>query len=905
LRDSFKMLNGERIPKEMIIMNPTAPSGTQSLIRISWMIMAGLTAFLVLCMPVSADTTTVCPSGCNFSSVQEAIDHASNGDTIRVMAGEYHELLTVNKTLTLIGEDPASTIIDGDQRGDVISLDSPGITIVNLTARGSIRYSELDPQWPGSGIKVTSTASDANITGCLVTDCQVGIYGDSPSRTAILKNTVYGNDWEGIFLDQPTSPTVSGNNLYDNWIGFMSLQTSESFSCTGNTLLHNQGSGLCFIDDLENAVIADNLIQDNGYLDFSGPPDYDHAGGYFEFMENCTCTNNTFVRNGGIGFFISGMKDTMLDGNVMQGNNAGFSYNDLNLAPSNTITLTNTVDGLPILYLEGVSDREITGADYASVYCVGVQDITVHDLVMDSANGLGITIRGGKNIQIRNNTVSNNLFQNILVAAAENAVLTGNRVLNGNYGSGVISSFNVTVSGNYAHNNSAGFAAAPPVAGLQYTGNSLDKNMVGFSFEQLRQSGDDDVILCNGNHIYGMNSSLVGKDLGILIYTSNGVDIRDNEIAQVYEGVFFYGGQYNTLSSCRITDSTFGIELAEYSPGFGNQTIPSCYNTVVGNMVSTEKLAFFTAQDTTGVYGNQVYLNSFISAEMPAVVTEYAHSDAWIPAQRDTLTYSWGLPRSAGRTTEVTEPGPYEENAFNTSTPVIYQYHGRIFSNTLGNYWNWYNGTDRDGDGVGRAPYPVITDNNDYYPLISPVDEYRVNPSPDFYADFTAEPLSGDAPLTVQFTDTSVGEPIRWYYQFGDGYSSSSRNPVHTYRNPGTYSVSLSIITMVNSKMVTTTTEKAGYITVKETPGGGLAAHFTAVPATGPAPLAVSFTDTSIGDPTGFRYSFGDLYTSASPDPVHTYRRPGNYDVQLTVWTTTGGKLQSNTTICRECITVT
>ncbi len=172
-------------------------------------------------------------------------------------------------------------------------------------------------------------------------------------------------------------------------------------------------------------------------------------------------------------------------------------------------------------------------------------------------------------------------------------------------------------------------------------------------------------------------------------------------------------------------------------------------------------------------------------------------------------------------------------------------------------------------------------------------------------ADFTADPLSGDAPLTVQFTDISSGEPFRWYYQFGDGYSSTSKNPVHTYRNPGTYTVTLSIMSRENTKVITTTTEKVGYITVKGTPEDQLVANFTATPMTGEAPLVVSFTDTSTGNPTGYRYTFGDIYVSSSADPVHTYKKPGTYDIKLTVWTTAGGKLTSNTTLCRNCITVT
>ncbi|KQC05627.1 MAG: hypothetical protein APR55_05625, partial [Methanolinea sp. SDB] len=45
----------------------------------------------------------------------------------------------------------------------------------------------------------------------------------------------------------------------------------------------------------------------------------------------------------------------------------------------------------------------------------------------------------------------------------------------------------------------------------------------------------------------------------------------------------------------------------------------------------------------------------------------------------------------------------------------------------------------------------------------------------------------------VGFTDTSTGNPQFWKYDFGDGFSSGSKNPEHTYRWPGTYTVKLTV----------------------------------------------------------------------------------------------------------------
>ena len=60
-------------------------------------------------------------------------------------------------------------------------------------------------------------------------------------------------------------------------------------------------------------------------------------------------------------------------------------------------------------------------------------------------------------------------------------------------------------------------------------------------------------------------------------------------------------------------------------------------------------------------------------------------------------------------------------------------------------------------------------------------------------AAFTAMPTSGHVPLVVSFTDQSTGGVTSWSWNFGDGATSTERNPTHTYRTPGTYTVSLTV----------------------------------------------------------------------------------------------------------------
>ena len=70
-------------------------------------------------------------------------------------------------------------------------------------------------------------------------------------------------------------------------------------------------------------------------------------------------------------------------------------------------------------------------------------------------------------------------------------------------------------------------------------------------------------------------------------------------------------------------------------------------------------------------------------------------------------------------------------------------------------------------------------------------------------ADFNADIVFGNAPLHVQFTDTSfITDPdsiISWLWDFGDGHTSSERHPVHIYQQEGLYDVCLGILTQIDS----------------------------------------------------------------------------------------------------------
>ena len=61
-------------------------------------------------------------------------------------------------------------------------------------------------------------------------------------------------------------------------------------------------------------------------------------------------------------------------------------------------------------------------------------------------------------------------------------------------------------------------------------------------------------------------------------------------------------------------------------------------------------------------------------------------------------------------------------------------------------------------------------------------------------ADFTATPLTGQAPLTVVFENLTYGNADSYFWDFGDGNSSTEENPTHDYLSPGAYTVTLEAI---------------------------------------------------------------------------------------------------------------
>ncbi len=174
-------------------------------------------------------------------------------------------------------------------------------------------------------------------------------------------------------------------------------------------------------------------------------------------------------------------------------------------------------------------------------------------------------------------------------------------------------------------------------------------------------------------------------------------------------------------------------------------------------------------------------------------------------------------------------------------------------------------GTGGDGEAT-RTDYITATD-----VIVTPTTTTTQVPLP--VGNFAANPLTGDAPLTVAFTDESSGDITSWTWDVNnDGTTDcTTKDCSYTYADPGSYTVKLTVSNNGGSDSVIRT----DYITVTKATTPAPVAGFSGTPTAGEAPLSVQFTDGSSGTITDYAWDFNNdgVIDSTEQNPGYTYTR--------------------------------
>lgn len=149
---------------------------------------------------------------------------------------------------------------------------------------------------------------------------------------------------------------------------------------------------------------------------------------------------------------------------------------------------------------------------------------------------------------------------------------------------------------------------------------------------------------------------------------------------------------------------------------------------------------------------------------------------------------------------------------------------------------------------------------------------------------FRGFPLFGAPPLQVRFQNFSGGEPIRYFWDFGDGQTSVEKDPIHVYETEGVFTVKLSMITLSGGQGIVT---KSNYVTVSNEERLPL---FYVDPLVGTTSTEFQFVDQTDGDIVQRYWIFSDGSTEQIDDPdihtvTHTYTEPNltGYDPSLLI----------------------
>lgn len=191
----------------------------------------------------SATVRTVCASGCNFTTIQAAVNGSNPGDTIDVNPGTYAESVTVNKSLVLNGaragidgRSPSRTglpstesVVDGSTNGGKTPFDvtANGVTIDGFTVQGATSSTQF-----GTDILSGAGTSDETIEDNIIQDGISGLQLGSSAST-IRRN---------LFKDNNEPGPISGTAIYTDQFAAGAALSGDTIDA--NSFVNNQNAGV-------------------------------------------------------------------------------------------------------------------------------------------------------------------------------------------------------------------------------------------------------------------------------------------------------------------------------------------------------------------------------------------------------------------------------------------------------------------------------------------------------------------------------------------------------------------------------------------------------------------------------------------------------------------------------------
>jgi len=341
----------------------------------------------------------------DYSTIQEAVDAASENDIVFVKSGTYNESVSIDVAISLIGEDPPTTTIVGDLRlsGTVVLIRHNNVNVTGFTIQPSA-YS-----WTRRGVHLLHV-SYCNVFGNVILKNEEGIWLYGCSSNNITGNTVSGSC--GISVECSPNNWICGNVVKNNRVG-VSFDASPDNTLYNNTITNNQ-HGLTVDSDRNNII------------------------------------ENTIEHNLEYGIQLSGVNN-VLKGNKLNNNTLNFDIDPKtridwgNSKFANDVDSSNTIEGKPIIFWVNKQDQTVT-EDAAFVVLVNCKNIIVENLNL-SKNTVGIILVSTVNSKVTKNSVEVPHY-GIFVYNSSGNTIANNFVFKGGIGIFLHSAFQNELIGN-------------------------------------------------------------------------------------------------------------------------------------------------------------------------------------------------------------------------------------------------------------------------------------------------------------------------------------------------------------------------------------------------------------------------------------------------------------------------
>jgi parallel beta-helix repeat protein len=326
----------------------------------------------------------------NYTRIQDAIDNATNGDTVFVFddSSPYYENLLINKSIIFIGENKETTIIDGRENGTCVSVLVDRVRISGFTIQKSgywypgiqmrlsnysIISSNILQNNTGPGLRFIS-ANNNTITDNIIIHNYDGIYARSGFGNLIDGNYICYNSDVGIELYAEGPNIISGNNISSNgnWGIYVFNIDTPGNNITGNYISNNHLKGI-LVSISSDVCISNNIIS--------------HSNIGIEIDDSTIVYNNSFLE---CGITVTGSVNSIFN------NTFSDSGIIVEVLSQNNI-YNNEINGKPLVYLDGKSGIRIE--DAGQIILMNCNNITMTNVELSHAS-IGLAMFNCNNIII-------------------------------------------------------------------------------------------------------------------------------------------------------------------------------------------------------------------------------------------------------------------------------------------------------------------------------------------------------------------------------------------------------------------------------------------------------------------------------------------------------------------------